>query len=145
LIELVGVVFIIGVIAAVGVPRYSSAAARYQLGAAARLLAAQLNLQRQAAMVRTDPQSVFFDVANNRYTLFNLRDMDSAASLTVVNLDDEAVTLVSGIGAVVTGANKTLTYDEYGVPSHSGDVVLSAGSRNVTISVDADSGKAVLQ
>ena len=76
LLELVLVLGILTVLAAIGIPRYGASAARYRADLVAQRLVADLRLARGHAQATSASQSVEFDVDLNQYTLPNLDPLD---------------------------------------------------------------------
>jgi prepilin-type N-terminal cleavage/methylation domain-containing protein len=143
LLELVVVIVIMAVLAAVVTPRYGQAIARYRTTAAARKVAADLTYARKRARISSTSQAVNFNVANNGYQLPGVADMRTSAT-------DYSVTLSSApyqakIVSADFGGDADVTFDGYGVPDSAGTVVVSVGDYSKTILLDADSGKAEVQ
>ena len=143
LFELVIVMVIVAIMAAIATPRYGQAIARYRTAAAARKVAADLTLARKRARVSSTSQVVNFDVANNGYQLPGVADMKTSAS-------DYSVILSSApyharIVSADFDGDGDVTFDGYGVPDSGGTVVVAVGNYSKTIVLDADSGKAEVQ
>lgn len=137
-IELVLVLAIITVVAAVAAPRYFGAMANYRADAAARRLAADLELAREAARAASAPRSITFDNANDRYR---------TAAGDAVELTDEPygaviVSVVFSPAAPVNGGDPgALTFDGYGKPGRTCMITLAAGDTQRTVTVGASSGE----
>jgi len=169
LIELVVVIVIIGVMAAVAVPRFASAAGRYRLDAAARRVAADLRLARSTAMSRSANVQFLFDFAGTQYSIYNVQDIDRQGVHINVQLDEDPyhVDLVSVFGT--TNGGVSIIFDGFGRPDQGGDIVLqgsdtsggdasgggasggdtsggdaSGGGENRTVRLDADHGVVTL-
>lgn len=151
LIELVIVVLILGILAAVAVPRYADSLAHFRSEAAARKIAADLELARRTAKSAGSSRTVQFDVALNKYTVLGVKDTDHPTLEFATQLSQTGypATLVS---AAFSGTNQ-LTYDMYGrpfaglplAPLVTGSVVIQAGNRQRTIVLDPTTGKAQVQ
>src|SRR5574337_1765023 len=72
LIELTVVVVIIGIVAAVAIPRFGGSTVRQRAEAAARRVAADLSYARQYAMQNSSTWTVRFSVTYNNYRILNL-------------------------------------------------------------------------
>ncbi|MCP4379485.1 MAG: prepilin-type N-terminal cleavage/methylation domain-containing protein [bacterium] len=143
LLELVVVVAIMAIFAAVVTPRYGQAIARYRTAAAARKVATDLTFARRRAKISSTSQAVNFNIANDAYQLPGVADMRTSAT-------DYSVALSSSpyqakIVSADFDGNAAVTFDGYGVPDSGGTVVVSVGSYSKTILLDADSGKAEVQ
>ena len=143
LLELVVVMVIMAILAAIATPRYGQAVARYRTASAARKVAADLTFARKRARISSTSQAVNFNVANNAYQLPGVADMKTAAS-------DYSVALSSSpykarIVSADFDGDGNVTFDGYGVPDSGGTVVVAVGDYSKTIVLDADSGKAEVQ
>jgi prepilin-type N-terminal cleavage/methylation domain-containing protein len=151
LVELAIVLLVMGILVAVIVPKVSSSLCHESVDAAAKKIAADLELSRRAAKLTGASLSVQFDVANNRYTLLNVKDINHPVIQQVTQLLNTgyATTLVS---AAFNGTSQ-LTFDLYGqpfagsplTPLTTGSVVIQAGTVQHTIVVNPTTGKAQIQ
>ena len=138
LIELVMVLLILSAIAAIAAPRYADALSHYRTETAARRLAVDLDYARQHAINTSASQTVTFDAAAGSYELVGMQDLDRPADPYVVWLsgDPHRATMLS----VVCGGDTQIVFDIYGVPDTGGQVVLTSGHWQKTVTVDADNG-----
>jgi prepilin-type N-terminal cleavage/methylation domain-containing protein len=144
LIELVLVLAILATLAAIAVPRYAAASARYRAEAAASRLAADLLLAQRRAVNTCAAQSVTFDVAGAAYQLPGTPDLNnSAAAAYQVRLSAEPYT--AKFDAVSFGGATQAVFDGYGKPAAGGTVTIRVGGVVKTVSLDADSGKVSVQ
>jgi type II secretion system protein H len=142
LIELVVVLFIVGMLAAVAVPRFAGSAVRQRVDAAARRVAADLNLARRHAYQSSASQTVTFDVAADRYKLAGMPDPDRPAVDYEVDLGDEPYQ-ADLLSANFSG-NAKVVFNAYGMPDFGGVVVVAVGDEQRTVNVDPDTGEAYL-
>ncbi len=162
LLELVIVSAIIATFAAIAVPRYGSAAGRYQLDLAARRIAADLAYAQAVARQRSGLQSVLFEISDERYTLQGLEDMDRPDQGYVVTLSDSRyrADLISASFQNVNGYVSTsrISFDMWGRPQcgepsnavplaglASGAVVVKVGDRSRTVAIAPVTGKVSIQ
>ncbi len=150
-IEMVIVVLIVGIVAAIAAPRYSASLERFRVEAAARKIAADLERARGNARSTGTSRTVEFDVALNQYTLVGVRDLNRP------HLDCTTRLSKTGYPATLLSAtfNDTsqLTFDLHGhpwagsplAPLTAGSVVIQAGGRQRTIIIDLTTGKAHVQ
>ncbi len=138
--ELALVLIIIGVLAAIAVPRFGNSIARQRVEAAARRVQVDISLARRNAKVSTTSQTVSFDTAKNSYRLVGMMDRDHPAAEYRVSLSDEpySTTIVSAD----FGGDAEIIFDGWGVPDSGGSVVVQVGSYQKTIDVDPDTGQA---
>lgn len=126
LVELVLVILIVGVIAAIAMPRFAQASARQQLEAAARRVEADLNQARIRARAASRSVTVTFDVNRNLYQFNN-----EGGEATIVELGMSPYN-VSIANADFSG-NAKAYFNGYGLPASGGTVTLSSGSGKINI------------
>ena len=131
LIDIVVVLLIMGIMAAVAAPRFSDSLAAYRAKSAAYRVAADLQLARRQAKSLSQNQTVAFDTAARRYSLSNLPHPDHPSQPYVVTLP-EGVTLVSAD----FGGDTVITFNGYGLPDSTGTVVVRSGTNQKSIGVD---------
>jgi type IV fimbrial biogenesis protein FimT len=143
LIELVMVVALIGISAAIALPRYVDSIQHYQLDLAARRIVADLTLAQSRANNSSTSVTLAFTAVSNSYQIIGLPGFDAPATTYTVNLagDPYRVKLVSA----TFGAGSQIVFDGYGTPNQGGTIVLSLGIEQHTITVDGTSGMAVIQ
>lgn len=144
LAEMVIVVLIAGVATAIALPRWGTVLETYRVQNAASRIVCDLNRAQSAAYNRSTSITVTFSVSGSQYTVAGVTDMDhkSQSNYTVVL---SAAPYQSQIQSAAFGSGATITYNGYGLPSAGGTVVVYAGSYSKTVSVDAATGKAVVQ
>jgi len=81
LIEVVLVLSLLAVVAAIAIPRYAASLSHYRLDAAARRVAADLALARQRAKTTGTSQPVAFAVAANSYSLPGVTPLDTRTGI----------------------------------------------------------------
>src|SRR5690606_36324399 len=86
---LVIVISIIGIGAAIAVPRYSASVVRYRLDAAARRIVADLDRARTAARVSSSPRTVTFSPGAIGYTVGGEGSLRRSADAYAVPLGEE--------------------------------------------------------
>jgi len=149
LIELSLILATVAVIAAVAIPRYTSAVQHYQLDSAARQIAADIALAKARANFGSTAVTITFNPSNNSYQIVGMPALNGASGWYTVNLaaDPYHVTLSSAtFGNGATPANGAqLTFDGYGSPATGGSVVISNARSQRTISVDGSSGSISVQ
>ena len=139
LVELVLVVLIIAIMAAVAVPRFAASATRNRVDAAANRLAADFRLAQRAARLSSASRSISVVVDADAYRLPELAGLDRATDQYEVRLGDPPYEVQ--IIQIDLGGDAVLTFDGYGVPDSKGEIVIQAGSEQRTIQVAAETGE----
>lgn len=142
LIELVVVVMIIAIMAAVAVPRYTDAAAGFNADAAARRVKVDLEFLRQQARKTSTSKAIVFDTANHSYTLSGVPDLDHASQTYTVRFTRTPydATLVSAD----CGGDATLAFDGFGIPDSAATIVVSSGRYQRSVLVEASTGRVTI-
>ena len=142
LAEIIVVILIISVLAAVAMPRYALAISRYRVAMAEQRVLADLALVQAVAKTSSTGQSVLFSTTSNNYQLTGYAGPlnGPAQSTYTVSLtpDPYDATLVSAS----FNSTAQLTYDRFGQPSSGGTVVIQVGVYQKTITVDPNTGRA---
>lgn len=144
LVELVLVVLIIGIMASIGLPRWSESLQNFRAKNAASRVVADLERAQSAAYSSSTSKTVTFTVGDSRYQVSGVTPLNRASGTYVVTLTEDpyCARLVSVWGQTGT---QTITYDGFGLPNKGGNITVSSGGIQMTIVVDASSGKAAIQ
>ena len=143
LIELVLVIAIISVMAAVALPRFAAAAWRQRADSAARRIVADLDYARTRAAARSATVTVTFNDKLHAYTLTGVPDIDRPADIYTVTLGDEPYR--ASIVSVNIDGGKQVDFDGFGRPAAGGSVVIAAGQAQRTVTIDPSTGKASIE
>jgi prepilin-type N-terminal cleavage/methylation domain-containing protein len=143
LLETVLVVCILGTIAAIAMPRYVDSLNFYRADLAAKRIAADLAMARDHAWTTGARQVVTFDPNTHEYRLPGIRSLERSTAEYVVILS-KAPYDAEIISADFQGQSN-VTFDGYGLPDRSGQVVVKAGSFQKTIVLDGNTGDAKVQ
>ncbi len=141
MIEMVIVLAIVGTLAAMVVPRFAGSIARQRINASARRVVRDLALARQRAIELGTPQTVSFVVAQDKYTLVGLSDLDHKVGDYTVTLSEEPYR--ADLFSASFGADANVVFDLYGVPDSGGTVVLKVGDNQETVTLDPTTGQAM--
>ncbi|MEM9417882.1 MAG: prepilin-type N-terminal cleavage/methylation domain-containing protein [Planctomycetota bacterium] len=143
LVELVLTLVIVGLVAAMAVPRYADALSRYRIDAAANHVVAFLeNAQTEAAATSADV-TVWFRVFHNQLEV-TARATSYDPTLTYQTPLDEDPYFCDLVSANF-GGDIYLVFDGYGKPDSGGTATLQVGGLTRTITVNAETGKATIQ
>ncbi len=135
MIELVIVVLIVGILAAVAAPRYLDTLANYRADATARRIVADLQIAKRRAQQTSTSQTIAFYVDDNRYEITGMNDLDRSNKVYEHRLG-EGVSQAKLVSANF-GGSSTFVFDIYGQPSSAGTIVFNAGSSDLTIELEA--------
>ncbi len=134
LVELVMILLIIGIIAAIAMPRLATGQSRYLVDSAARRITADLDRARTQAVASSRSVSIVFDVAASSYNIAGLEALDRRARNTVVQLSQEPYK--ARFAQVNFDGSTTLTWDGFGTASASGSITVSVGTDQRLITID---------
>jgi prepilin-type N-terminal cleavage/methylation domain-containing protein len=149
MIELMSVVAMIGILAAMAVPVFLSMTPRLNLKSDARNSLNYLRLARSRAVAENSQYGVFFDAGNDRLIYF-MDTNDPASAIYDAGQDsvlDSTITLHHGVSYnSVSFASNSVVFLPNGSASESGTIVLDHAetSRTYTINVLASTGKVSL-
>jgi len=145
LVEMIVVVAIIGIIAVVAIPQFSDTLQSKRLYDAVEKLNDDLNYVRDYAISQHTNTWISFIPADERYRLFygdtwatRIPLIDHARSSSdwfyIYNMFQDV-----GI-ASTTFTNNRIAFNWWGTPSEGGTVVLTNGTRNHTLTIEAETG-----
>lgn len=135
LIELVIVVMIVSIFAAAAAPRYLDALANFRDDTTIRRIVADLEMAKRRARQTSSPQSIVFYVADNRYEITGMQDLDRSNKIYEFRFGGK--TSQAKLISADFGGSTTLVFDIYGQPSKAGTIVFNAGRGDLTIKLEA--------
>lgn len=135
------VVFIIGVVSAIALPRYAGFVAQQRAEATARRIIADLTYARHHARLASTAQAVdFAEGDDSYYDLVGMIDPDHPGQPYRVDLKKEPYSAV--IYSVTLGDDSQVIFDGYGNPDSGGTIAIRVGDYLKTVAVDPDTGRA---
>jgi type II secretion system protein H len=140
LVELAVVLAVMGILAAIAVPRFAAAGGRYRVQLAADRVLRDIEQARQRAVMRSAPQTITFAPASRSYVTAGMRDPDAPARSYTVTLADDPYR--SQALAADFGGSTTLTLNGFGVPAAPGTVKITSEGYVCTVTVEAKTGVA---
>ena len=143
LVEVVLIVAIFGILAAIAAPRYGRATARYRVDVAARRVATDLAMARKAARSAGATRIVRFTPSTARYSIPGVPSLKNPSADYEVDLSAEPYK-AEILSAEFDGDTK-IVFDGYGVPDSGGTVRLRVGENVRTVTFDADTWEASVQ
>ncbi len=138
LAEMVMVITIISIAAAIAVPRFSRSVARRQADAAAQRVSQDMSLARHHARISSSDIKVEFRTAPG-YLINGLPDPNSPSRDYTVDMQS-APYHVSQWEVDFDGF-KDVTFNMYERPDRGGDIVLRVGDEIRTIAINGDTGR----
>ncbi len=160
MIELVAVMMVMGILAAVAIPKYFDSLDGSRVDAAANRIAADLKLCRARAVLKgsSSMESAKFYTGMEKYTLWLTPDIDDPSNYYWVNLSNASypVDLVSSTFTNQLGAKSvmSISFDMYGrpwcgnspvSPMVDGRIVVRSGSEERTVVINPVTGLATVQ
>lgn len=142
IVEVIFVLLILAILWGIAAPRYAYSMSRYRAEAAARRLAADLALARSTAQQTSTNVVITFNTTANTYSMSGVQSMSKTSTTYNVSLAGSAY---SASFATVPFANNQLTFNQYGAADQSGQIIVQSGGVQHTVTVEATTGKAVVQ
>jgi prepilin-type N-terminal cleavage/methylation domain-containing protein len=139
LVELVIVILIIGIMAAVAVPRFAESLSRYRVEAAAKRIELDLKLARRQAKISSASRSIQFDEIGHLYVLPGVLHLDHPGQDYRVKLAEAPY--AAQIFSVDFGGDAEVIFDGYGLPDSGGTIVVKSGPYQKTITLDGATGE----
>lgn len=125
LIELVVVIVIMAIMAAVTIPRFASASNRYRVDAAVQQILADVNMTAAVANRASASRTISFDPDNDRYTLVGQASPSDPAQDWIIELGLEPFGV--NLARVTFGADDDLPISGHGLLAESGELTVTAG------------------
>lgn len=135
LVEVVLVIAIIGVVAAIAAPRYAQAAARYRVDAAARRTIAEFERVRRLALAGSCSYSLTLAPATD-VIVTNAVTGPNAGSSASVSIG-EAPFGAAFVATTIIGGGSVFTIDGYGSVVNSGTVVIYSAGLATTLTINS--------
>jgi prepilin-type N-terminal cleavage/methylation domain-containing protein len=143
LFELVVVLAIIGLVAAIAVPRFGASVARFRAESAARRIVADLAMARATARQTSQGTTILFDLAADCVRIPSAKPMDHGAGQYEDHLGDTPYN--ADLVSTSFGGGNQVTFDGYGIPNAEGTIVVGAGDVQKTIFLSQCTGLATIQ
>jgi prepilin-type N-terminal cleavage/methylation domain-containing protein len=144
LVELLFVITIIAIVAAMAVPRYGRSVARYRAECAAKRVAADLTLARATAKAVSDSRVVTFNTVAGSYTLGSVRNLDHHTGRPyTVALSDPPYN--AQLYYADFGGAPQAEFDMYGAAKWGGKVIVRVGEFENTVALSRDDGSVTVQ
>ncbi len=133
LIELLIVLAIMGIGAAIAIPRYGASIARFRAESAARRVEADLKYARAAAKAASASRTVAFNLGAASYAIGGVRELNNKSGLYTVSLTELHGVQMS---AAEFGGDSAVVFDGYGRPDSGGVVRVQYGGDGWEVTLD---------
>ena len=140
--EVVVTVFVLGIIAAVAIPKYTASLNRYRAQVAAQRLVQDIELARRHA--RFTSQDVKFFVSFNK-NFYSIDPLDSplrtSSTYQVVFEGAFLCPIIDGLlspASRSTQTDLTITFDRYGVPNSTASIGIACGESSGTVQLSQE-------
>ncbi len=140
LIDVTITVLLIGIIAAVAVPKFVNTLQRHRVAAAAKKVRIDLELARKLAMTRSSSQTVSFSAGRDAYLLDGIDNPVRVGQPYLITLSDYPYQCQ--LVGTALGNDQKIVFDRFGRPDSGGTVTVQAGSFQQTITIDPNTGHA---
>ncbi len=141
LIELVMVISILGITAAIALPRFSHANANYRLKAAANRVIQDFNLAIKQSQSISQNVTILFNKNNHSYQITNLPSLNDPTKTYQVELKHHPYQ-VKIRAVIMTAGGNSLLINPMEQLRKSGTITLQYGNKTRSISFDADTNLA---
>jgi len=146
LVELLLVLAIMGVIAAIAAPRYAASIANYHADFPARRLASDLALARASARANSSSRTVSFNTGASSYAISGMAALDARPGGYSVSLPAAPYESIIKTLTFSDGKNDgQLVFNGFGAPDSGATITIGCGSFQRVVSVDASTGVASVQ
>lgn len=143
LIELTLVTVIIGIVAAMAMPRYADALTRYHADAAAQRIVVDLARAQSHAKATSRSTTVWFGTEMDRVKILELTNRDGDVSTYATALDAEPY--FANLTSADFGGDEYIIFDGYGQPDSGGTATLRCGGVQRILTINATTGEATIQ
>jgi type II secretory pathway pseudopilin PulG len=128
------VLAIMGIGAAIAIPRYGASIARFRAESAARRVEADLKYAQAAANAASASRTVAFNPGAASYAIGGVRELNNKGGVYTVSLAE-----LHGvqIGVAEFGGDTTVVFDGYGRPDSAGVVRVRYGGDGWEVTLDA--------
>lgn len=140
LVEMVMVLTVISVVAAIAVPRFNGAITRRRLESAVTRIVQDIALARQHARLSSGDVKMSFAKNRATYSMDKVPDPNAPGTMYSVDLRGAPYHVTDWITTFTL--NEALTFDMYGVPDKGGSILIGVGRESKFINIDPDTGKA---
>jgi prepilin-type N-terminal cleavage/methylation domain-containing protein len=141
LVELVVVILLMGIFAAVAAPTFFDSLMFHRVESAARRFKADLELAQQTARLTSRAQTI--TVLGSTYSATaSVTDFDRPGETYTVDLSQPPYAL-SVVAANFDGSTQ-ITFDGYGRPSSGGTIILEIGTLRCTLDIDPTTGQVTI-
>jgi Tfp pilus assembly protein FimT len=141
MVELVIVIMVMAIMAAVAMPTFVNSLMHHRVEAAAHRVKCDLELAQHTARLTSAAQSITF--SGTSYTMSaGVKAFDDPGSVYVVDLADEPYQ-IGGVTANFSNL-QSISFNGYGAPASGGTVVIACSGRLATVTLNAATGEVTI-
>lgn len=140
LFEVVVVVAIMGMLAAVAIPRYANSIARRRVELAAGRIVEDLALARAQAMATSASCTVTFLGGSERVRINGMKPLDPGGAVYITELSQSPYQV--NLRDIDFGGDNQVIFNGFGVPDSGGTARVLVGNYARTITLDPQTGRA---
>ena len=137
LVELIMVIAIVGIVAAMAAPRWNRSMCRWQVDAAGRRLADDLAWAQSRARLTSSSQTVQLNPSAATYTLVGIPDPDHPNAVYTVNVGQPPYRCTLLFEAAGSPTAQTIAFDGFGNLTAGGRITITSGDFSQTITLVA--------
>lgn len=150
LLDLTITILILGIVAAIALPKFAQSLDQIRVDSAARFIAADLNYARHRAQISSQNVPVNFTTSPAGYSLPTTPHLNRSGASYAVNLADAGYNVTLSLSLQ---GNSSVTYNPFGLPlagtplsaMSSGTITVTSGTKAKTVTISPQTGRASIQ
>lgn len=150
LLDLTITILILGIVAAMALPKFAQSLDQIRVDSAARFIAADLNYARHRAQISSQNVPINFTMSPAGYSLPTTPHLNRSGASYSVNLADNGYSVALSLNL---GGNSSVTYNPYGLPlvgsplsaMSTGTITVSSGMKSKVVTISPQTGRASIQ
>lgn len=143
LVELVVVMVMMGICAAIVLPRYSSSISNYRVDAATQRIIGDLRAARRQANIISSATVFKIDQPTSTYTITGMNRLDRRGGVYTVDLGADPY--FATVTEVDLDSGSTVITDPFGQITGSGTMTITVGAFKHIVAVDAANGEIAIK
>lgn len=150
LIELVISVLVLGILAAVAAPVYSTSLLKYRVELAAQRITQDVLLAQRAARQTNSNCTIAFDLNSDNYSISGLTSLDRASQAYLIAVNSspynvDIATLATASQPSTALSTVAVVFNRFGMPDQGASITVRAGTFDKRIDIAPISGRVTVQ